>query len=82
MRTSLILNDEVLVEAKKMAADRQCTLSTLVNDALRRMIQTKIDQPGQAFVLPTFRGEQTAATNSPTELVETDDSEELALYLR
>lgn len=82
MRTSLILNDEVLAEAKKRAADRQCSLSALVNDALRRILQTKSDSPGPAFILPTFSGEQPVTEHSRSDLPSFDESEELALYLR
>jgi len=35
MRTTLIIDDEMLRQAKKRAADRKVTVSDVVNDALR-----------------------------------------------
>ncbi|MEY3000301.1 MAG: hypothetical protein RL648_515, partial [Verrucomicrobiota bacterium] len=39
MRTTLILNDDLVAEAKRRAADQGQSLSSVVNDALRKIFQ-------------------------------------------
>ena len=53
MRTTLIIDDKLLREAKKVAADRNTTVSAVVNDALRESLanQTK---PARPFRLITY----------------------------
>lgn len=51
MRTTLILNDELVEMAKKRAAERQTSLSALVNEALRASFK---DTPAKED-LPPFQ---------------------------
>jgi len=44
MRTTVIIEDDVLRQAKHVAADRNVTVSDLVNDALREALR----QPREA----------------------------------
>lgn len=56
MRTTLILNDDLLIEAKRVAAERKSNVSAVVNEALRAALFSPA-KPGvaPAFALPTFR---------------------------
>ena len=51
MRTTLILNEELVAYAKKTAADKQCSLSAVVNDALRLSMEseTRYEEKDQQF---------------------------------
>ena len=55
MRTTLVLDDGLLRAAKRRAAERNTTLSAVVNDALRESLR---EQPRQSrrFRLITFAG--------------------------
>mgnify|MGYP005848454441 CR=1 FL=1 len=57
MRTTLILNDDLVMEAKKRAASQGLTLSAVVEAALRGALQkngAECLQEAQ-FSLPTYR---------------------------
>ena len=54
MRTTIILPDGLAEQAKKYAAKRGCTFTTLVADSLHLMLQ---DLPGEPPPLPTHHGE-------------------------
>jgi len=45
MRTTVDLNEELLREAKKRAADEGRPLRDVIEEALRRMIQTRVSSP-------------------------------------
>ena len=53
MRTTLVLDDRLLTEAKKRAADRRTTVSEVVNDALRDVF-ARSDKPTRPFRLITY----------------------------
>jgi hypothetical protein len=55
MRTTLVLDDELLRQAKRRAIERDVTLSEMVNEALRESLRKP---PGQAppFTLVTYGG--------------------------
>lgn len=56
MRTTLDLNDALVRQAKKAAAERGTTLTALIEDALRR----QLNQPAAARKrrkLPVFKGD-------------------------
>ena len=56
MRTTLILNDELLDEARRQAAEGRVSLSAVINEALRRGLRSVPAEPGAlAFSMPTFR---------------------------
>ena len=57
MRTTIRLDDELLGEAKAHAARSGCTLTALIEDALRRALaeaRVRPQRPPPRF--PTFRG--------------------------
>lgn len=58
MRTTIRLDDALLVEAKAAAAARGTTLTALVEDALRESLARRRNAHDRPLVeLPTFRGE-------------------------
>lgn len=82
MRTTLVLNDELVAEAKRKAADRRVSLSTIVNEALRNALQ---DPPAEAektpFSMPTYRPRKAAVTDlSPGDMNQLLAAEEAAPY--
>ena len=55
MRTTLILDDQLIRRAKREAGDKGGTLSELVNRALRNYFFNKPDEGKQAvFTMPVF----------------------------
>jgi hypothetical protein len=57
MRTTLRLNDELLVQAKEAAEESGRTLSAFVEDALRLVLASKARQPKRRRVrLPSSGG--------------------------
>lgn len=57
MRTTLVIEYDLAISAKKLAAERGCSLSALVGDALRALLD-KDERPavGGPFRLPVFDG--------------------------
>jgi len=55
MKTTLNIDDRVMVRLKQEAARRRCTMSELVEGALRTVLERKA-QPRQAVKLPSFHG--------------------------
>ena len=53
MRTTLVLDDKLLTQAKKRAADRRTTVSEVVNDALRDSF-ARPEPPRRPFRLITY----------------------------
>lgn len=56
MRTTIRLDDELLVEAKALAARTGRTLTRVIEDALRHSLAQRADPVGGAAPLPTFAG--------------------------
>lgn len=56
MRTTIDLDDELLVAAKKLAAERRVTLTRVVEDALRAALEAP-RQPPRPLAWVTVRGE-------------------------
>lgn len=82
MRTTLMLNDDLLAEAKKRAADRGQSLSAVVNDALRASLQRMpAEGSARSFSMPTYRpARRPARDTQPDELKERLAAEERAPY--
>lgn len=55
MKTTLNISDKVMKQLKREAARRGCTMSELVESALRLVLQSK-QVPQELPPLPTFRG--------------------------
>lgn len=81
MRTTLIINDSLLASAKKLAAERQCSLSAVVNDALRCALDRPIaSENGPPFQMPQYRGAGPVTDTLPAELEELNSDDELETF--
>jgi len=81
MRTTLILNDELLVAAKRVAASRHTTLSAVVDEALRAALMSAGQRRQTSpFHVPVFRGRGEATDVPPRELARLVDDDVLAPY--
>lgn len=56
MRTTLDLDDDVLREAKQLAAATGTTVTSLIEDALRALLTRHLEAMPVAAELPVFRG--------------------------
>lgn len=57
MRTTVRLDDELLAAAKRHAAERGTTLTSVIEDALRERLTRSSEAASHGLVeLPTFRG--------------------------
>ena len=58
MKTTLNLNDALLVSAKSMAAQQQTTLTRLIEEGLQLRLQSPRAQPSAKLMhrLPVFKG--------------------------
>jgi hypothetical protein len=54
MKTTLIIDDTVMARVKREAAERKCTMSELVESAVRRFLDAP-KAPGKLPPLPAFR---------------------------
>jgi hypothetical protein len=57
MRTTIRLDDDLLRQAKRVAAERGTTLTALIESALRRALAPAPAQTRSPLSLPTFRGD-------------------------
>jgi hypothetical protein len=79
MRTTLTIDDELFVAAKKIAASSSSSLSQVVNDYLRLGLSTCSKPPRiTPFRMITFRGEGARAI-STTQIAEFRDTDLPAL---
>ncbi len=53
MRTTLVIDDELLRQAKRRAADRGVTVSDIVNDAIRELVREPV-RPSVPFTMVTY----------------------------
>jgi hypothetical protein len=56
MRTTIRLNEALLAEAKKLAADTGRSLTSVVEDALREVLSRRKRSRRAAARLPVFKG--------------------------
>jgi len=67
MRTTLVLDDKLLTQAKKRAADQGTTVSAVVNDALRDSF-ARPELPPRPFRLITFGDPNKTEHLSPADI--------------
>lgn len=79
MRTTLTIDDELIVIAKKQAAEEGRSVSSVVSDALRRFLDApKLPLERRPFVMPTFSGSGRDAIDSePHDFRILEEAEEL-----
>jgi len=83
MRTTLILNDELIEKAKKMAIKRKTTLGEIVNDSLRLTLEHSKENFGSKdFRITPFNPNTSMLVDtSPHDFVEMMVAEETEPYL-
>ena len=81
MRTTLVLEDELVQEAKHRAVDLGLTLSELVNRALRESLHREAAADEPPFLMVTYGGPPLAVGHSPAELAALLAAEDDAPYL-
>jgi hypothetical protein len=58
MRTTIRLDNQLLTEAKKLAAEKGTTLTAIIEDSLReRLARRATPRRGGKFRFPTFKGD-------------------------
>ena len=73
-----MINDELVTAAKRLAAERGCSLGSVVSDALRMMLNADSHRKGsREFRMLCYRGKETSIDTSPAELSELDQSADL-----
>ena len=75
MRTTLIIDDELLRRAKRRAAEQDVTVSDVVNDALRTSLSQK-EPAGTPFRLVTYGRGADNVRHEPAEFAEVLESED------
>ncbi|MEO6349526.1 MAG: DUF6364 family protein [Candidatus Limnocylindrales bacterium] len=76
MRTTLVLDDKLIVQAKKRAADRKTTVSEIVNEALRDSF-TRPDPPRRPFRLITYGDPSKPVHLTPADIKEILEEQDL-----
>jgi putative antitoxin of VapBC-like toxin-antitoxin system len=79
MRTTLVLDDKLMVQAKKRAADRKTTVSEIVNDALRESFGRQ-QESVRPFRLITYGDPSKPVHLSPAEIKAIIEDEDLEQY--
>ncbi|MEM9025684.1 MAG: hypothetical protein AAGB06_01990 [Verrucomicrobiota bacterium] len=82
MRTTLILNDDLVVRAKKRAAEAQVSLSEWVNAALRESLSVKTGTGAEALNIPVYSSNTSHSVedNSPSNFHELLVAEDMTPY--
>ena len=58
MRTTIRLDDQLLTEAKRLAAEKGTTLTAIIEDSLRERLARRVTPRRRAkFRFPTFKGD-------------------------
>jgi len=79
MRTTLVIEDELFRRTKHRAAERDATLSDVVNDALRTYLAREVSD-ASPFRLVIYGGPGKIARHEPSDFaqeLDTEDSERL-----
>ena len=78
MRTTLILNDNLVREAKIRAAESNTSFSAIVNDALReKLLRQKRVSDIAAYKIPVYNGSSPAEDLTPDRIAAFRDNEDL-----
>jgi hypothetical protein len=81
MRTTLVIEDELLASVKKHAADQGCSVSLVVSEALRHFLGDRENLGSRSkFHMPTFAASGEAVDSLPIELHRIDAEAELTPF--
>lgn len=81
MRTTITISDELLADAKRLAADRQSSLSVVISEALRQVIKENRAPATRAkFTIPTYGGDSMAQAITPADIAELIAEEDIQSY--
>lgn len=75
MRTTLVIDDELLRQAKRRAAEQKLTVSDVVNEALRQSLGRQPPVPGP-FSLITYGDPGSPVRHEPIDFAEALDRED------
>lgn len=78
MRTTLVIDDAVLEAARHRAVDLNLTLSGLVEQALRRVLDADREPPEPALRIPTWGAPTEPVHHEPADLDRFLEAEEIA----
>ncbi|MBN2498523.1 MAG: type II toxin-antitoxin system VapB family antitoxin [Deltaproteobacteria bacterium] len=67
MRTTLVLDDELVRAAKSRSIELKITLSELVNRALRAALSPRRDTPEPPFHMPTYGPDEPQVAHEPAD---------------
>lgn len=84
MRTTLVIDDELFVSAKKLAAEMGCSVSSVFTEALRSYVSNQ-ERPVNrtTFHMPIFDGGGAKSIDSlPAAFHQLDEDSELAPFQR
>ena len=81
MRTTLIIDDDVLRQAKQRAAERRLTVSEVVNEALRESLRRPA-RPAAPFTMVTYGSQDRRVTHEPKDFATFVEEEERARLSR
>jgi Arc/MetJ family transcription regulator len=78
MRTTLVLDDDLVVKAKQMAAQSHNTLSEVVNQALRELVSasTRVKEAPVPYRALTFGDATKPIAMEPADFSALDDQED------
>lgn len=77
MRTTVVLDDSLLRQAKRLAAERCVTLSDVINHALRESLGRPAPAPGP-FAMITYGPASTRADHEPSAFAAAIEDEDRA----
>lgn len=81
MRTTLVIDDDLIVSVKKLAAERGTNASAVVSTAVRQFLENReAREKGERFRMPTFEGDGPATDSLPSDLKQLDEEADLAAY--
>ena len=75
MRTTLIIDDDLLRQAKRLAAERNVTVSSLVNEALREALRRPLEALAP-FSMPTYGRPDRPVQHEPEDFAAEDERED------
>ena len=80
MRTTLVLDDDVVQQTKHLAVDRKLTFSEFVNQALRRALADSKTGDSDVFSMVTFGSREPSTHHEPEDFAMHLENEDIRSY--